>query len=148
MDKKYYARKYKMYYTREVGFNDSIRICNADDTVTFINSIYDGCPIEKPTVLALDNANKIIGYIALDGETNQAPVYPKTVFRFLLTCGASAFIMVHNHPGGSTKPSEADWKLTRILKKLGEGLDLPMLDHVIYADDEQISMRRCDRWVM
>ena len=44
---------------------------------------------------------------------------------------AHAVILVHNHPSGSTSPSEADVAVTRRMKEAGELLQIEMLDHVI-----------------
>jgi DNA repair protein RadC len=50
-------------------------------------------------------------------------------------------ILVHNHPSGSTNPSEQDIKLTRKLFAAGEMLDLPVLDHLIFTDNNYYSFR-------
>jgi DNA repair protein RadC len=73
-------------------------------------------------------------------------VYPTNVFRFLLTAGATSFILAHNHPGGSSHASEADWKLTEGLKKAGELPDPPLLDHILITDAACISLRDCGGW--
>ncbi|MCB0801284.1 MAG: hypothetical protein KDB91_12335, partial [Bacteroidales bacterium] len=59
---------------------------------------------------------------------------------------ASSMIVVHNHPSGNLVPSEADNRLTAKLRKGGEFLDLPILDHLIisaegyysYADEGKL----------
>jgi DNA repair protein RadC len=79
-------------------------------------------------------------------KANQCAVYPTNVFRFLLTSGAASFILAHNHPGGSSHASEADWKLTERLKKAGELLDLPLLDHILITETACISLRESSRW--
>jgi len=42
--------------------------------------------------------------------------------------------VLHNHPSGSLQPSQADIDLTRRIKKAGELLDLPLLDHLIVSE--------------
>ena len=44
-------------------------------------------------------------------------------------------IMIHNHPSGNLKASQADIKLTEKLKNAGSLLEIPVLDHIIFTDD-------------
>ena len=53
-----------------------------------------------------------------------------------LKCNASAIILVHNHPSGNMKPSEADKRITSKLKSACELLEISLLDHlIIYKND-------------
>ncbi|MGI9543438.1 MAG: JAB domain-containing protein, partial [Cyclobacteriaceae bacterium] len=52
---------------------------------------------------------------------------------------SSALILIHNHPSGNLKPSEADIKLTYKLKQSGELLEVPVLDHIIFTDKDYFS---------
>lgn len=52
---------------------------------------------------------------------------------------ASAYFLVHNHPSGDPRPSEADVRVTARLAQLSADLDVPLLDHLIIAGDEMIS---------
>ena len=55
----------------------------------------------------------------------------KVIFAAALKCRACAIILAHNHPSTNPQPSRADIELTNKLKKAGELLDLPILDHLI-----------------
>jgi DNA repair protein RadC len=48
-------------------------------------------------------------------------------------------ILVHNHPSGNLKPSEADKELTKRLVTSGKLLDIPILDHLIVTDHSYLS---------
>ena len=52
---------------------------------------------------------------------------------------SSAIILVHNHPSGQLKPSEADVNLTNSLIEFGKYIDLPILDHLIFSDNGYFS---------
>ena len=56
---------------------------------------------------------------------------PATVFRPAIKLGASAVILVHNHPSGELKPSKPDLKLTKEIAAAGEVLHIKLLDHLI-----------------
>ena len=47
---------------------------------------------------------------------------------------ASAIILVHNHPSGNLKPSQADVQLTKKMVEVGKNLELLVIDHVIFTD--------------
>ena len=50
-----------------------------------------------------------------------------------LELGASALIMVHNHPSGDAMPSQDDIEMTREVREAGEKLGITLHDHVIVA---------------
>jgi len=144
--KSYAVQKYRLTYVKENSSFNRIRISSRTDVADFCTQYLSPLPVENVCIIALDTGNNIIGYEALEGATNQCAVYPTNVFRFLLTSGAASFILAHNHPGGSSHASEADWKLTERLKKAGELLDLPLLDHILITETACISLRNCGRW--
>jgi DNA repair protein RadC len=57
-----------------------------------------------------------------------------------LQLGAAGFVLVHNHPNGTPKPSKADYEITQRLWRTGDDLDCNLLDHFIVAGDELISV--------
>ena len=59
---------------------------------------------------------------------------PKLIFKAALDSKASSLILVHNHPSGNLKPSEADKRLTKKVVEGGRMLDLPILDHLIFTN--------------
>jgi DNA repair protein RadC len=56
------------------------------------------------------------------------------VFKAALDARAAAVIAVHNHPSGNLQPSVADVELTEKLRKAGQLLDIPLLDHLIVSE--------------
>ncbi len=64
---------------------------------------------------------------------------PKVIFRSALEHNASSIILVHNHPSGQLKPSTADINLTKKLVSAGKSLEIPVLDHLIFADNGYFS---------
>ena len=57
---------------------------------------------------------------------------------------AGGFILVHNHPGGTPRPSRADLDFTQKLRRISAELNVPMLDHFILAERELI---RVGDWI-
>ena len=99
-------------------------------------------PLEQLRVLYLDSRNRLLlDETAITGSVNIAPVYPREIVRRSLEVGATALILAHNHPSGDTKPSSEDIRVTRLVAKAGEALDIRLHDHVIVARSGWISLR-------
>ena len=91
---------------------------------------------ERFYVLFLDRSNSIFCYKELScGGISGTVADIRLIFQTALLVHASFIIICHNHPSGSTKPSQADIQLTRKIKEAGELLDIRVLDHIILADD-------------
>ncbi len=92
-------------------------------------------PVEQVYLLLLNRTNGLIKKQRISqGGTTASVVDPKVVFKFALEHGAHSLILVHNHPSGNLKPSEADQRLTQRVQQIGRELEIPLLDHLIYTD--------------
>lgn len=90
---------------------------------------------EEFWVVMLNRANEVIKSVAVSvGGISGTICDPKIVFKHALENTASGIVLVHNHPSGQLKASQADINLTIQLKQAGQILDLPVLDHVIFTD--------------
>lgn len=78
-----------------------------------------------------ENKQPINMNIVSVGTVNSALVSPREIFKGSILSNASSIIAVHNHPGGSVMPSEADFNVTSRIGKSGELLGIPLLDHII-----------------
>ena len=67
-------------------------------------------------------------------------VHPREVFKPALEYGASAVIIAHNHPSGIPDPTKEDIQVTAQLGEAGKLLGITLLDHLIIAGDEFISL--------
>ncbi len=47
--------------------------------------------------------------------------------------GASAIVLIHNHPSGDPSPSPEDFAMTRAVRAAGELVGVPLIDHVVVA---------------
>lgn len=73
------------------------------------------------------------------GTLTHCPIHPRDIFRVLLKHNAYAFILGHNHPSGGLEPSVEDTAVTQKLLKLSKMMQLPMIDHIIYTNDNYYS---------
>jgi DNA repair protein RadC len=92
-------------------------------------------------VLFLDSQHRLVAMEELfRGTLNQASVYPREVVVRALHHQAAAVVLAHNHPSGSPEPSQADIALTRTLATTLALVDVRVLDHVIVAAGDSLSM--------
>lgn len=89
-------------------------------------------PIEQVRLLFLDRKNHLISdEVVQRGTIDHTPLYPREVVKRALEVGASALILVHNHPTGDPTPSKADIDMTRTLARAAEGVGISLHDHLV-----------------
>ena len=97
---------------------------------------------EHFAVIYLNARNRIIKVETIqEGIVNQAVVYPRKVLEKALKHKASAIILVHNHPSGHVRPSDADIRLTRVLQDAARVMDIVLHDHLIVGENRFFSFR-------
>ena len=85
--------------------------------------------------ISLDNANKVLNIELVSmGTINQTLVEPMEVFSVPLQKRAVKIIIIHNHPSGEIKPSDADKDITDRLIQVGKIMNTPVLDHLIITE--------------
>ena len=97
--------------------------------------------IERFSVLFLDSQHRVLALETIfTGTLTQTSVYPREVVRAAIWLNAAAVVLTHNHPSGSPTPSQADGVLTRTLKSTLDLIDVRVLDHIIVAGTQSVSM--------
>ena len=98
-------------------------------------------PYEVFAVLFLDVQNRMLAMEELfRGTLTQTSVYPREVVLRALHHNASSVVLCHNHPSGGVQPSKADESLTQTLKAALALVDVRVLDHIIVATGQALSM--------
>jgi len=97
---------------------------------------------EQFRILFLDRRNALIAdEVQQSGTVDHTPVYPREVVKRALELGASAIIMVHNHPSGDPTPSRDDIEMTKEVEKAAAALGVALHDHVIVGRKGHASLR-------
>jgi len=100
---------------------------------------------EAFVVFFLDARNKVISREIVNiGTLDQAIVHPREVFRTAIMRNAASLVIAHNHPSGSTSPSEEDTQITHKMREAGKIIGIDVLDHVIVARDGDYSLLEND----
>jgi DNA repair protein RadC len=98
--------------------------------------------IEQVRVLFLNAKNVLIANEALwQGSVDEASVHVREVIARAIALGATAIIIVHNHPSGDPSPSQQDIRLTRDLVDAGRHMKVTVHDHVIVGANGRTCMR-------
>ncbi|MBB1149975.1 JAB domain-containing protein [Myroides sp. NP-2] len=111
---------------------------------------------EEFWVIFLNNANRVRAVVAnkenpfishqcIDtvniskGGVTGTIVDLRILFKLAIEKQATAVILVHNHPSGKLKPSEADFQITKKIKEAGKIMDISILDHFIITEYDYYS---------
>ncbi len=99
-------------------------------------------PVEQVRVLFLNAKNMLLANEAMwTGSVDEAAVHGREVIARAIALGATALIIVHNHPSGDPTPSQADIRLTRDLIDAGKHMKIAVHDHVIVGAQGRTSLR-------
>lgn len=97
---------------------------------------------ERVRVLFLNAQNRLVrDHLFHEGTVDEGAIYPREVIRMALDIGATALILVHNHPSGSPEPSRADIAITNRIAEAGRHLGIVVHDHVIIGGAGHVSLR-------
>lgn len=99
----------------------------------FMNMLRDKTQEELWVVALNTQKGKIKQGMMFKGTQDSIRVSPREVFAFALENNAHSIVLVHNHPSGSTNPSEHDKIFTQKVAKLGKLLEIELLDHIIVS---------------
>jgi len=97
---------------------------------------------EHFVAISLDGGNQIVRTrIITIGLVNQAPAHPREIFRGAIKDNAVSIIIAHNHPSDNVEPSRDDMATTERIKKAGEIIGIPVLDHIIVGPTKHTSFK-------
>ena len=97
---------------------------------------------EQFRILFLNRRNILLhDEIHQTGTIDHAAVYPRELIKRALELGAGALVLVHNHPSGDTRPSQADIDLTRAIVAACQPLGITVHDHLIVGKSDVASFK-------
>jgi len=112
------------------------------DAAALVQYEMSGLEQEHLRVLLLDTRNHLLDIAEVyKGSLNSSQVRVGEIFKAALRRGASAIIVVHNHPSGDPTPSPDDVAVTRAFVQAGKLLDLEVLDHLVIGQGRWVSLK-------
>ena len=123
------------------SFRDNKREVNSsEDIYSHLASKMRFLKKESFIGLYLNSRNQIIKEENISiGTLNASLLHPREVFAPAISDGAASIILVHNHPSGDPKPSDADKKMTKKIVEAGKLMNIEIFDHVIIGGDSYFS---------
>jgi DNA repair protein RadC len=110
--------------------------------IDYLQLVMSHEPAEHFRILFLDRKNILIrDEVQSRGTVDHTPLYPREVVKRALELGASAIIMVHNHPSGDPTPSQADIEMTRQVLAALQAVEIQLHDHVVVGKNRHTSFR-------
>ncbi|MFN8549780.1 MAG: JAB domain-containing protein [Polyangiaceae bacterium] len=89
---------------------------------------------EVMVAVALDGRMNVLAELEIaSGGHHGIAVTPSDVFRPLIRSGASAFVLLHNHPSGDPSPSQEDVAMTQALLTVSQIVGVELVDHIVVA---------------
>ena len=127
---------------RYILSDKSLTVLSPEDIVSRL-SFMKYAEQEHFVVATLNAANNVLHVHELTrGLVNKTPVHPREAFVKAIEDRAVSVIFAHNHPSGSTAPSEDDLNITRILCASARILQIHVLDHIIIGKCGHTSLCR------
>jgi DNA repair protein RadC len=117
------------------------KISSSKDADLILRPELADLPHEEFWILLLNRANFVISkqFVSKGGQSGTV-VDPKIIFKIAIDQNAASIILAHNHPSGNLRPSKSDLTITKKLVESGLLLELPVLDHLIIADNSFLSL--------
>lgn len=124
------------------GRTDAINVVNSvGDMIRLFRPYFYGLRSERFCLLCMDSKYKVLGVRAVcEGSVDNVDLSPRDVVAAALSLGATRVVLAHNHPSGVALPSASDQSVTETLKSVLSGVSVRIVDHLIFSDDDVVSM--------
>lgn len=125
---------------KEESHAEQLFIKNSKDTFHYMSPFLTDLPHEEFWVIFLNRANKIITHKKLsEGGVAGTVVDLRILFKHAMEHLATSIVLCHNHPSGNINPSEQDITLTKKIKESGKLMEIQLIDHVIFTNNNYYS---------
>ena len=116
---------------------DDIKLNSIANVVKYCKSKIGHLVHEEVLILFIDNSgNLVYEDVISSGSVNEVNVYKNLIITKATQNGACGILMVHNHPSGNSKPSQADIELTAEMYKLLKQVKMDLVDHIIVSRND------------
>lgn len=139
------AAEIQLTYSNPIKKKDRVKISNSYDVEELARTFYGIGEIEHREhfyCILVNNANEVLGFFHVGtGGLTGTVADPRIIFQAALLANACGIIMVHNHPSGNLKPSDADIRLTRNINDACKIMQIQLVDHIILSEETFFSFR-------
>lgn len=119
---------------------------NCDDALNYVIPLFEGLTNERMYIILLDDELCPMQTVLLaEGQPGSIQVDITTLARRAVASGCTQAMICHNHPRGAAVPSYEDMATTRTIARTLGILGIGLVDHMIVARGEGISLRKSGR---
>ena len=123
------------------------KFSNVEEVGDFLLMEYLGFTEEVFAITLMDGQGKFLGFKMLEhGDIGSVGVSTRKVIQAVLETNACCAVISHNHPGGVALPSAADLSITESVKTALDKISVRLLDHIIIADGDYVSMAQTPKY--
>lgn len=116
-------------------------ISSIEEAAEYLRPRFIGRTRETVFLLCLDNKGKVIACVKVgEGSVNSTSISIRQVVELAVKFNASSIVLAHNHPGGVAIPSREDFDTTRNLVDLCRNINIPLIDHLVFSDNDYVSL--------
>lgn len=120
-----------------------------ESVISTVNDLYQhlrphffGARNERVFLLCMDGKGRNLGIRKIsEGNVNAAEVTTRGVVEAALSLNATRVVLAHNHVSGLAIPSAEDKATTRYLYQILRSVNVELVDHLVFVDDDMVSMR-------
>lgn len=118
------------------------KITNPETIFNTYKDLFIGETKEHFYVIYLNTKLDIIEIEELNkGTVNKVEIHPREIYKKALLIDSTSIICMHNHPSGDNNPSNGDIEITNTILKGGKELEICLLDHIIFTDNDYFSFK-------
>lgn len=137
--------KLKMVKEKGLPYGEK-KLDGPEKVVELASLLLDGADREYLLVISVNAKTQPLALeIVSIGSVDTAFAVPRETFKHAVLSNAAGIFLVHNHPSGDCKPSKEDMQITKRMKKAGEILGIPVIDHVVIGEGEFYSLKEREK---
>ena len=115
---------------------------SSKDYYALLRPYFFGARNERLCLLCLDGKHKVLGVRRLgEGNVNAVTVTTRLIAEAALSLNAAGVVLAHNHVSGLAFPSPEDLATTQSLASILSTMSITLVDHLIFVDDDMVSLR-------
>ena len=132
----------KISYSHRIKPANQLRVTGSRSVYNYVYPLWPDLEYrERFGILLLSRGMKILGLSWIStGGVSGTVVDAKLIFQVALKANASSIILLHNHPSGELRTSDADRRITQKVKQGAKLLDIEVPDHIILTSESYYSM--------
>lgn len=126
-----------------------INLADPADAQNYLKDKFYGCKTEVFYLLCLDSSGNLINCSKLgEGTSGTVLVDKRNAMQIAFRNDADKVILAHNHPKGIAAPSKKDLELTREFSSVFSSVGIRVVDHIIVADNDTLSLASVEKFRM